>query len=271
MQILGFDLPVASFAIVAATFLAFAALEMVVPFRRASQPGPRRRLTNLSLFAIDTLAVRVVVPGAMIGMAALAGERDWGLFNRADLPAWIEIALTIVLLDLALYVQHRATHTVPLLWRLHRVHHVDRDFDVTTAARFHPFEIVLSMLYKVALVVALGAPVWGVFLFEVLFNCATLFNHSNIRLPARLEGPVRALLVTPDMHRIHHSALMPETNSNYSTLLSLWDRVFATYVARAQAPQRSMTIGLDSWQDDNPRKLGWSLWLPFLPNRPGGD
>ncbi|WP_284126462.1 sterol desaturase family protein [Parerythrobacter aestuarii] len=269
MDIFGIDAALLSFVIIAAAFLLFAGLELLVPFRRLSQPKLQRWLTNLGLFAIDTLAVRLLVPGAMIGMAVLAGERGWGLFNLVALPAWLAILLTVLLLDLALFLQHWATHFVPVLWRMHRVHHVDRDFDVTTAARFHPFEIVLSMLYKVAVVAALGAPVWGVFLFEVLFTCATLFNHSNTHLPRWLERPVRAAIVTPDMHRIHHSVRMPETNSNYGTLLSLWDRLFGTYVPQAQDQQDTMTIGLNQWQDDNPRRLGWSLSLPFLPNRPG--
>ena len=266
MEILGFDAPLVSFAIIAGVFLLFAGLELVVPFRQLSQPKPQRWLTNLALFAIDTLAVRVLVPGAMIGMALLAEERGWGLFNAVESPSWVAVVLSILALDLALYLQHWATHRVPVLWRLHRVHHVDRDFDVTTAARFHPFEIVLSMLFKMGVVAAMGAPAFAVFLFEVLFNSATLFNHSNTRLPGWLEGPVRAVIVTPDMHRVHHSASVRETNSNYSTLLSVWDRLFGTYVASPEKGQKGFTIGLNHWQDDHPRKLGWSLWLPFLPN-----
>jgi sterol desaturase/sphingolipid hydroxylase (fatty acid hydroxylase superfamily) len=148
---------------------------------------------------------------------------------------------------------------------MHRVHHADRDFDVTTAARFHPFEIVLSMLYKMAVVIALGAPAVAVFLFETLFTGATLFNHSNLHLPHWLEKAVRRVLVTPDMHRIHHSVWVPETNSNYGTLLPWWDRWIGTYVAESRAGQQGMTIGLGEWQDERPRRLGFSLWMPFLP------
>jgi sterol desaturase/sphingolipid hydroxylase (fatty acid hydroxylase superfamily) len=267
MELFGIDAPVLTFAIIAGVFLLFAVLELVVPFRRLSQPKLQRWGTNLLLFALDTLALRLIVPGAMLGAALLAEARGWGLLNLVALPAWLAVVLAVLALDLALWVQHWATHRVPLLWRMHRVHHADRDFDVTTAARFHPFEIVLSMLYKMALVIALGAPVLAVVLFELLFTAATLFNHSNIQLPRTAEGPVRHVLVTPAMHRIHHSARMAETNSNYGTLLPWWDRLLGTYLAEPNHGQAGMTIGLGQWQDDQPRRLGFSLRMPFLPNR----
>lgn len=266
MELFGLDAPLLSFAIIAAVFVLFAGLELVVPFRRLSQSKPQRWLTNLALFALDTLLLRLLVPGAMLGAAVLAQDRGWGLLNLVAAPGWLGVVLAVVALDFALWVQHWATHRIPILWRMHRVHHADRDFDVTTAARFHPFEIVLSMLYKMAVVMVLGAPVLAVFLFEVLFTAATLFNHSNTRLPRALEAPVRAVLVTPDMHRIHHSVRVPETNSNYGTLLPWWDRLLGTYVSEPQAGQEGMTIGLNHWQDGQPRRLGFSLWMPFLPN-----
>jgi sterol desaturase/sphingolipid hydroxylase (fatty acid hydroxylase superfamily) len=170
------------------------------------------------------------------------------------------VIFAVVSLDLALYFQHWATHRVPLLWRLHKVHHSDPAFDVTTAARFHPIEIIASMLFKMAVVIALGLPVWGVFAFELVFNLATLFTHSNFALPKGIERPVRALVVTPDMHRIHHSAVQRETDSNYGTLLSGWDRLFGTYTERAEG---NLTIGLGEYQDTRPYRLGWSLLLPF--------
>lgn len=266
MDVLGIDAPLLFFAIVAGVFVTFAGIELAVPFRALSQPKPQRWLTNLTLFALDTIAVRLLVPGAMIGAALWAAERGWGLLNLLALPHWLAVMLAIAALDFALWVQHWATHRVPLLWRMHRVHHADRDFDITTAARFHPFEIVLSMFYKMALAVALGAPALAVFLFEVLFTAATIFNHSNTRLPPVLEAPVRSVLVTPDMHRIHHSARKGETNSNYGTLLPWWDRLLRTYVAEPQDGQAGLTIGLDRWQDDRPRRLGFSLRMPFLAN-----
>ncbi len=242
----------------AAVFGLFAAVELARPARAA--PKGQRWVTNLALFAIDTLAVRLLVPLLMVGAAALAAKEGWGLFNQLALPDWLAILLAIIALDLALYLQHWATHRVPLLWRLHKVHHSDPAFDVTTAARFHPFEIVLSMGYKMAVVVALGLPVLGVFLFELVFNIATLFTHANFALPRALERPVRALLVTPTMHRIHHSAKEREANSNYGTLLSGWDRLFRTYTGEAEG---KLTIGLGEYQDQRPHKLGWSLLLPF--------
>ena len=248
----------AAFAAMAGVFMLFAGIELLSPARRVTRG--KRWVTNLALFAIDTLAVRLLVPLLMVGAAAWAADRDWGLLNSLDLPQWLGVALAILALDLALYLQHWATHRVPLLWRLHKVHHSDPGFDVTTAARFHPVEIVLSMLYKMAIVVALGLPVWGVFLFEVIFNLATLFTHANFALPARLEKPVRAMLVTPDMHRIHHSAIRRETDSNYGTLLSGWDRLFGTYTSAAEG---RITIGLGEYQDTRPHRLGWSLLLPF--------
>ena len=245
----------------AAVFALFAAIELARPARAAPKGG--RWVTNLALFAIDTLAVRLLVPLLMVGAAALAAERGWGLLNQFAPPAWAGVLIAILALDLALFFQHWATHRLPLLWRLHKVHHVDPAFDVTTAARFHPVEIVLSMVYKMGVVVALGLPVLGVFLFELVFNLATLFTHANFALPRALERPVRALLVTPDMHRIHHSSLERETNSNYGTLLSGWDRLFRTYTPRARKGQQGLEIGLDGYQDERPHRLGWSLLFPF--------
>ena len=247
----------------AAVFLALAGLELLAPQRRPSQPKARRWITNLALFALDTALVRVTIPLLMIGTAQLAAEGGWGLFNLVALPGWIEFAAAIVLLDLALYAQHWATHRVPILWRLHKVHHSDPDFDVTTAARFHPFEIALSMLWKMACVALLGAGALAVFAFEALFNAATIFTHANVSLPPALDRAARLLMVTPDMHRIHHSTVRRETDSNYGTMLSGWDRLFRTYTGEAEAGQDGLTIGLQPYQDARPTGLGWSLLLPF--------
>ncbi|WP_454597582.1 sterol desaturase family protein [Qipengyuania sp. SM2507] len=247
----------------ALVFAALAALELMVPRRPLRHGRARRWVTNLGLFALDTALVRVAVPLLMVGTAQLAQARGWGLFNQLALPFWLELLLTLAALDLALFFQHWATHRVPLLWRLHQVHHADPDFDVTTAARFHPIEIGLSMLYKMAVVAALGPAALAVFVFEVAFNAATLFVHANLSLPPALDRLARFFVVTPDMHRIHHSTLQRETNSNYGTMLSGWDRLFRTYRARAQAGQDGLTIGLAEYQDDRPLALGWSLLLPF--------
>jgi len=247
----------------ALVFAALAALELMVPRRSLRHGRSRRWVTNLGLLALDTALVRVAVPLLMVGTAQLAQARGWGLFNQLALPFWLELLLTLAALDLALFFQHWATHRVPLLWRLHQVHHADPDFDVTTAARFHPIEIGLSMLYKMAVVAALGPAALAVFVFEVAFNGATLFVHANLSLPPALDRLVRFFVVTPDMHRIHHSTLQRETNSNYGTMLSGWDRLFRTYRTRAQAGQDGLTIGLAEYQDDRPLALGWSLLLPF--------
>ncbi|MBH5321071.1 sterol desaturase family protein [Erythrobacter sp. JGD-13] len=255
--------PTIGLAIMAIAFAVLALAEWLLPVRDREQSQPRRWFTNLSLFALDTLLIRLVFPLAMVGGALWAAEAGWGLFNTIAAPYWLAFVATLLLLDLALYLQHWATHRVPLLWRLHRVHHSDRDFDVTTAARFHPVEIVLSMLWKMGVVIALGAPALAVFVFEVGFAVATLFTHANFALPERWDRGVRKLLVTPSMHRIHHSDREVETNSNYGTVLTLWDRLFGTYVASGREGQRGMTIGLKEWEGDQTSRLGFSLWLPF--------
>ena len=261
MDTIGPSAEFVGFGVVAAVFGLFALIEFVSP-RRTPLRG-RRWVTNLLLFGIDTLLVRLAVPLLMVGTAALAAERGWGLFNWVPLPPWAGVIAAIVALDLALYLQHWATHRVPLLWRLHKVHHADPSFDVTTAARFHPLEIGFSMLFKMAVVAMLGLPVLGVFLFEVVFNIATLFTHANFSLPGGVERPFRSVLVTPDMHRIHHSSFRRETDSNYGTLLSGWDRLFGTYVGDAARGQDGIEIGLQAYQDERPHRLGWSLLLPF--------
>ena len=265
MDPVGIEAEIIAFAVMAAVFALFAGIEMVSPARPS--PRGRRWVTNLALFAIDTLAVRLIIPLAMVGTAALAQERGWGLLNIFNMPDWLGIAAAVLVLDLALFAQHWATHRIPILWRLHKVHHCDPAFDVTTAARFHPIEIMGSMVFKMAVVALFGLPVWGVFLFVAVFNIATLFTHANFALPSWLEKPVRAVLVTPDLHRIHHSVVERETNSNYGTLLSGWDRVFGTYRGTAQD---GLTIGLDAYQDTRPHSLWWSVKLPFVTDAQQG-
>ena len=250
-------------AATALVFVALAVVELAAPRRRLRHRRSRRWITNLGLFALDTALVRLAVPLLMIGSAQLAEVRGWGLFNQLASPFWLELLLVLALLDLALFLQHWATHRVPLLWRLHQVHHADPDFDVTTAARFHPLEIALSMLYKMAVVAALGPAALAVFVFEVVFVAATVFVHANLSLPPALDRSARSAIVTPDMHRIHHSTLQRETNSNFGTMLSGWDRLFGTYRDRAQAGQDGLTIGLAEYQDRRPLGLWWSLVLPF--------
>lgn len=246
-------------------FAVFATLETLAPRRARSQSRQRRWFTNLSLVVLDTLALRalsIALPFLAVGAAIDAWRMGWGLFNALNWPLWVEILLSILLLDLAIWAQHLVTHKVPLFWRFHRVHHADRDFDVTTALRFHPVEILASMGLKIGLVYLLGPQAIAVVLFEIILNGTAMFNHSNLRLPMWLDRVLRLILVTPDMHRVHHSVHRNEHDSNYGFSLSIWDRMFGTYVAQPKAGHDAMELGLE-WQDERPAKLGWALMLPF--------
>jgi len=213
---------------------------------------------------IDVFAVRLLFPIAAVGFAGVASSNDWGMLNRLDLPLWLACVLALVLLDLAIYTQHVVTHKVPLLWRLHRVHHSDPDFDISTAIRFHPIEILLSMLFKALLIFALGPPVVAVIIFEILLNGCAVFNHANARLPESLDRALRRILVTPDMHRVHHSTRRPESDANYGFSLAIWDRIFGTYQAQPQAGHTDMTIGMPLAQGYfTSARLSDMLRLPF--------
>lgn len=248
-----------------ALFALFAGLERLAPRRPPSVPRRGRWVTNLAITVIDTLTLRalaLVLPLLAIGAALDAQAQGWGLFNALDWPAWAEFALAVLVLDFAIWAQHLISHKVPLFWRFHRMHHADRDFDVTTALRFHPVEIAASMLLKIGVVYALGPAPAAVLVFEIVLNGTALFNHANLRLPGGLDRLVRLLLVTPDMHRVHHSVRRDEHDSNYGFALSVWDRIFRTYVPEPQAGHDRMVLGLE-WQDERPTRLGWSLLLPF--------
>ena len=220
--------------------------------------APRRRLTvgrrprwpgNLGILAIDIIAVRLLVPAAAVGVALIAAARGWGLFNLLGLPAWTAIPVGVVALDLVIYTQHVVFHYVPVLWRLHRMHHADLDIDVTTGVRFHPLEILLSLAIKIAAVLSLGTPALAVLIFEVLLNATSMFNHSNVALPPRLDQLARWIVVTPQMHQVHHSIERAETDSNFGFNLPWWDRLFGTYRARPSAGEQGMTIGLPIFRD----------------------
>jgi sterol desaturase/sphingolipid hydroxylase (fatty acid hydroxylase superfamily) len=258
-------------AVFAGVFLILAAIELVSPKRKLSVSKSRRWLTNLGIAGVDTLVLRVMaavaVPIAAVAAALYAKEHRLGLLNQVDWPYWLKVAIALLVLDLAIWIQHLASHKVPLFWRLHQVHHADRDIDVTTAVRFHPIEIALSMVWKIAIVVPLGASPFAVFLFEVILNASAMFNHANIALLPWLDRALRLLIVTPDMHRVHHSALREEHDRNYGFNLSLWDRLFGTYRAEPEAGQQGMTIGLPPYQTEAPTRLCWSLWLPFRRQR----
>lgn len=243
--------------------LAMMLWELAAPRRRAELPRLLRWSNNLALVVIDALILRLSFPILAVGLAATAQAQGWGLFNLIDLPGWLVVVLSILLLDLAIYVQHVVFHAVPLLWRLHRMHHADTDFDATTALRFHPVEILLSMAIKLAVVAALGAPPVAVVVFEILLNAAALFNHANIALPARVDRWLRLVLVTPDMHRVHHSIDPVETNSNFGFSVPWWDRLFGTYRAQPAAGHTAMRIGLTRFRSARDQWIDRLLLQPF--------
>lgn len=223
--------------------------------------------SNLMIVVLDTLAVRLVFPVAAVGAALIAAEQGWGLLNLITLPAWLSILLAVLVLDMAIYFQHRLFHKVPWLWRLHRMHHADLEFDVTTGLRFHPLEIVLSMAIKVSVVFALGAPALAVVIFEVLLNATSLFNHGNVRLPRWLDRKLRLFVVTPEMHRVHHSIIRRETDSNFGFNLPWWDRLFRTYRDQPEKGHLGMTIGIEYFRTERDLRLDRMLIQPFLTPR----
>jgi sterol desaturase/sphingolipid hydroxylase (fatty acid hydroxylase superfamily) len=238
------------------------------PRRIPSLPRGRRWPANLGIIVVDSVVMRLVFPVLAVGMAGLAADQGWGLFNQFNAPFWLAFIASLLLLDLAIYAQHVIFHRVPWLWRLHRMHHTDLDFDVTTALRFHPLEIVLSMLIKLAVVVALGAPAVAVMLFEVILNATAMFNHGNVRLPLSLDRRLRWVVVTPDMHRVHHSVRVEETDSNFGFNLPWWDRLFGTYRDQPRAGHTGMTIGLEYFRDRRATSLPQLLLQPFLNVEP---
>jgi sterol desaturase/sphingolipid hydroxylase (fatty acid hydroxylase superfamily) len=237
--------------------------ELAAPRRKPTLGRWTRWPNNIGIAALNTAVIRVLCPTTALGMAALANERGWGLLNLTGTPAWLAIPLAVLLLDFALYVQHRLFHAVPLLWRLHRMHHADLDFDVTTGVRFHPVEIVLSLLIKFAVIVAVGAPALAVVIFEVVLNATSMFNHSNVAVPQRVERWLRRLVVTPDMHRIHHSVVKHETNSNFGFNLPWWDRALGTYRPQPQAGHDRMIIGIPDFRTSRDLRLDQMLVQPL--------
>ena len=226
-----------------------AAWEMAAPRRPLSQSKAVRWYANLGIVALNSVLVRALVPMAPVAVALLAGQRGWGLLHLADVPSWLAVVTAVVVLDFAIYLQHVMFHAVPALWRLHRMHHADLDFDVTTGARFHPIEILLSVALKMAVIVLIGAPAAAVMIFEIVLNATSMFNHSNVRLALGLDHVLRWLVVTPDMHRVHHSILPHETNSNFGFNLPWWDRLLGTYHDQPEKGHQGMTIGIELFRD----------------------
>ena len=252
----------------AAVLAAVALWELATPRRTPFHARAARWPHNLGLLLVDVVLVRLLAPGAVIGVALAAEQRGWGLLNAVSLPWWTALPIGVVLLDLLIYFQHVMFHAVPTLWRLHRVHHADQDFDVTTGVRFHPIEILLSTIIKCAGVAAIGAPAVAVLVFEVLLNATSMFNHANASLPGWAERWVRWLFVTPDMHRVHHSVLYDESSSNFGFNLPWWDRLFGTYRAQPKLGHDAMTIGVDAFRLPEDLRLDHLLIQPFQ-NTPG--
>ncbi|MDX8406364.1 MAG: sterol desaturase family protein [Mariprofundus sp.] len=246
-----------------AVFAVMVIAELLLP-RRPLRFGRKRWPANLGIVLINSLLVRLLPLGGAAAVALWAEMNHFGLFNLLLLPSPLELVVVIVLLDLVIYMQHMLFHALPLLWRLHLVHHADRDIDVTTGLRFHPLEILCSMLIKMAVVALLGAPLLAVVLFEMILNAMAMFNHANFHLPPSVDTVVRKLFVTPDMHRVHHSIVKQETNSNYGFNLSIWDRLFGTYRAQPQAGHDAMVIGLEHLQQAPTHALLYMLRLPFM-------
>jgi sterol desaturase/sphingolipid hydroxylase (fatty acid hydroxylase superfamily) len=238
--------------------------EILAPRRPLSVSKLQRWTHNIGLLLLNSLVLRLLFPAAAVGIAWSAASLNWGLFNWLSLPYWLELVVAVLLLDLAIYLQHWMMHRVPLLWKLHRVHHADLDIDMTTGSRFHTFEIVISMLIKWAIIFLLGPALLAVLIFETLLSGMAVFNHANVRLPVNLDRVIRELLVTPDMHRVHHSILRNETNSNYGFNLSIWDRIFKTYIDQPEKGHSMMTIGIPEFRDaQQVDRLPGMLTLPF--------
>jgi len=239
--------------------------EVIAPRRALTASKLVRWANNLGLVFFNSIILRLLFPAAAVGMAAFATEQGWGIFNYFEVPFWLTFVVCVVVMDFVIYLQHVMVHAVPALWRLHRVHHADLDFDVTTGARFHPIEIILSMLIKFATIVVLGPPVIAVVVFEVILNATAMFNHANVRIPYGIDRLLRWVIVTPDMHRVHHSVEDDEANSNFGFNLPWWDRLFGTYRDQPRAGHEAMTIGIHKYRDL--KQVSWlpgMLALPFI-------
>lgn len=254
-------------AIFIGLFLTMAALEYFAPRRELRPVKAKRWLTNWAIVVIDSVLVRLLFKTAAVGGALWAVERGIGLFNLIATPYWLAFIVSFIALDFAVWLSHVASHKIPIFWRIHRMHHSDIDIDVTTAIRFHPIEIILSMVWKYAIVLLLGAPAASVLVFEIVLNGGAMFNHANWRLPLWLDRYLRMLIVTPDMHRVHHSSDLSETDTNYGFNFSFWDRIFNTYTDQPKLGHEGMEIGLKGWQDEKPTRLDWALLVPFKADR----
>lgn len=245
----------------------FMLLERMRPRRISEKSASNRRINNFALLGIDIIAVRLLVPLATYEVAVMTAEREAGLFNILQLPFIANVLLTIIIFDLLIYFQHVAFHKFNILWRSHRVHHTDIEIDVSTGIRFHPIEITLSLFYKLAAVYLLGPVAFAIVLYEIILNSASLFTHSNILINSKLDKILRTVFVTPDLHRIHHSVIKYETDSNYGNLFSVWDKLFRTYRKQPEAGYEKMELGLNEFRGELSNKLLQLLKIPFLVSR----
>ena len=246
-------------------FLVIALWELIAPMRKLKISKKKRWLNNLVLVVLNTLVLRFIFPTTAVGVALLCNNYGLGILNVLDIPLWFKVVIAFLVLDFAIYTQHVLFHYLPLLWRFHKIHHIDLDYDVTTGLRFHPIEIVLSMLIKFAVICFIGAPVLAVVIFEVILNGLALFNHGNIRLFKRLDSFLRLFIVTPDVHRVHHSTVPSETNSNFGFNLIFWDKLLGTYKNQPKKGHILMDIGLEGYKDSNTtQRLKSMLKIPFL-------
>lgn len=249
----------------ASVLIVMASLEALWPRKERAMVRTARWFNNLSLSVLNSVVIKVLGPITAIAVATYAVNNGYGLMNLLPwvLPLWVEVLIGFVILDFLIYVQHVLSHKVPMLWRFHKVHHADRDIDVTTGIRFHPVEALFSMIYKCTFILILGPLPLAVFLFEVVLNGSAMFNHANVRLPRWLDSALRLVIVTPDSHRVHHSVIQKETDSNYGFFLSAWDRLFKTYIPQPKLGHDNMVIGLSEYQTKSPASLLWSLKAPF--------
>ena len=255
--------PAIRLAAFSTVFIGMAAWELLAPRRPQSVGRLSRWPSNLGIVAMDAIIVRFLFPTSATALALVGEVKGWGLLNAWSMPAWAAMPIAIIVLDFVIYLQHVLFHAVPALWKLHRVHHTDLEFDVTTGARFHPIEIVLSMVIKLTVIAALGVPAVAVLIFEVLLNATAMFNHSNVRLPLGVDRVLRWLVVTPDMHRVHHSVVVRETNSNFGFNLPWWDRLFGTYRDQPATGHERMTIGVAEIRNPAEQRLDRMLTQPF--------
>jgi sterol desaturase/sphingolipid hydroxylase (fatty acid hydroxylase superfamily) len=245
------------------TLVVMSVMEVLTPRRKLTTSKSVRWFSNLGIVLISTVTLRLIFPLLAIDLSLIAQEKQWGLLNNYNMPGWLEVITGVLILDLIIYLQHLMVHTVPALWKFHMMHHADLDFDLTTGLRFHPVEIYLSMGIKMAAVAAFGPSPLAVLIFEIALNATAMFNHGNVRLPQGLDSVLRFFIVTPDMHRVHHSVIIRETNSNFGFNFPWWDRLFGTYRAQPAAGHEGMTIGLSQFRDPKRLTLLWMLALPF--------